>query len=76
MFIAAYALIYSFLTTHSHEKAAEAVKKAAKSVVVLKEDVKPETSLEEILKWWKKKKEADAYVNLLCDVFSCSFLSV
>lgn len=62
--IATYALIYSFLSTRSHEKAAAAVKKAVKDIVVLKDNVVVDgPSLDEIVRWWKVKKEADALVK-------------
>ncbi|KAL6298440.1 hypothetical protein BKA93DRAFT_67776 [Sparassis latifolia] len=49
-----YGLVYSFLAKHSHTKAAEAVKKAARDVVVLKADVAPAGPfLEDIVKQWK-----------------------
>ncbi|KAI0345269.1 hypothetical protein BDW22DRAFT_1015526 [Trametopsis cervina] len=49
-----YALIYSFLNKQAHTKAAEAVKKAAKDVIVLKEGTGPDaTSLDEIVRKWK-----------------------
>ncbi|KAF8509686.1 hypothetical protein JB92DRAFT_492384 [Gautieria morchelliformis] len=58
---ATYTLVYSFLTARSHEKAAAAVKKAAKDIVVLKDNVTVnEAPLDEIVKWWKAKREADA----------------
>lgn len=58
--VATYTLIYSFLTERSHTKAAEAVKKAAKEIVVLKDGMKPDgPSLPEILKQWKAQKKED-----------------
>ncbi|KAF9014032.1 hypothetical protein BDQ17DRAFT_437403 [Cyathus striatus] len=49
-----YTLIYSFLTKQSQTKAAEAVKKAAKGVVVLKDDIKVDgPQLDEIIRQWK-----------------------
>ncbi len=54
LFSATYALIYSFLTKQSHKKAAEAVKQAAKDIVVLKDGTAPvDASLDEIVKKWK-----------------------
>jgi hypothetical protein len=76
--LATYALIYSFLLAHSHVKAAAAVKKAVKDIVVLKENVPADDdSLDKIVKWWKGKKVADASVNL-CSIawHSCSLLSI
>ena len=66
--IATYTLIYSFLRKQSHTKAAEAVKKAAKDVVVLKDDIDVDgTTLVEIIQSWKadeaaKKADASSYV--------------
>jgi hypothetical protein len=58
--LAAYSLIYSFLNERSHAKAAEALKKAAKDVVVLKSGVKHEgPSLLDILKHWKTLQRDD-----------------
>ena len=54
LLLATYTLIYSFLKTQSQAKAAEAVKKAAKDIVVLKDDVKLEgPSLDKIVQDWK-----------------------
>ena len=54
VFAATYALIYSFLTKQAHTKAAEAVRKAAKDIVVLKDaSLADETSLDEIVRKWK-----------------------
>ncbi|PSR77639.1 hypothetical protein PHLCEN_2v7829 [Hermanssonia centrifuga] len=51
---ATYTLIYSFLTKHSHTKAAEALKKSAKDVVVLKDNMEVDgPSLDRIVKEWK-----------------------
>ena len=51
---ATYALIHAFLTKYSHTKAAQAVKKAAKEVVILKDDVEIEgPQLDEIISQWK-----------------------
>ncbi|GJJ12309.1 hypothetical protein Clacol_006550 [Clathrus columnatus] len=58
-----YSLIYTFLKGRSHEKAAAAVKKAAKDagVIVLRDTVeeaeKEKDSLYEIIKSWKTKSE-------------------
>lgn len=52
--LATYTLIYSFLKKQSQTKAAEAVKNAAKDVVVLKDGVKVDgPSMEEVVKMWK-----------------------
>ncbi|KAF8809114.1 hypothetical protein BYT27DRAFT_7136775 [Phlegmacium glaucopus] len=49
-----YTLIHAFLTKHSHTKAAQAVKKAAKEVVILKDDIDIEgPQLDEIICQWK-----------------------
>ncbi|KAG5722147.1 Nucleolar and coiled-body phosphoprotein 1 [Termitomyces sp. T112] len=49
-----YTLIHSFLRKHSHTKAALAVKKAAKDIVVLKDDIEIEgPCLDTILMEWK-----------------------
>jgi len=56
---ATYTLIYSFLNQRSHTKAAEALKKAAKDIVVLKDGVKHDgPSLPDILKQWKLLKKS------------------
>ena len=53
-FTATYTLIHAFLTKHSHTKAAQAVKKAAKEVVILKDGVEIEgPQLDEIIVEWK-----------------------
>ena len=57
---ATYTLVYTFLTKHSHTKAAEALKKAARDVVVLKEDG---SSLEDIVREWKEFKVQVRGVN-------------
>lgn len=74
--IATYSLIYAFLTSKSHQKAAEALKKAAKDTVVLKDDVTTadQPSLEVIVKEWKELK-AKAYV-LYLPVLSSVFVLV
>ncbi|KAI0672858.1 hypothetical protein C8Q78DRAFT_684222 [Trametes maxima] len=54
---ATYASIYSFLLKKEHTKAAEALKKAVKDVVVLKDGVGSEgPSLDVIVKEWKEFK--------------------
>ena len=54
---AIYTLIHAFLTKHSHSKAAQAVKKAAKEVVILKDDIDLEgPQLDEIIAQWKLLK--------------------
>lgn len=72
---ATYTLIHAFLTKHSHAKAAEAVKKAAKAVVVLKDDIKVEgPQLDEIIEQWKQisqKKSKQSCVFL--DKFRWTF---
>lgn len=51
---ATYTLIYAFLTRRSHDKAAEAVKKAAKDIVVLKDGLTVDgPTLDEVVKMWK-----------------------
>jgi len=51
---ATYTLIHAFLTKHSHTKAAQAVKKAAKEAVILKDDMDIEgPQLDEIIAQWK-----------------------
>lgn len=62
--IATYTLIHSFLTKHSHVKAAQAVKKAAKDVVVLKDDIETNgPQLDQIIKEWKASSEKkESYV--------------
>lgn len=52
--LATYILIHSFLRKHSHTKAALAVKKAAKDIVILKDDVEiEEPHLDTIIQEWK-----------------------
>ncbi|KAG7092929.1 hypothetical protein E1B28_009234 [Marasmius oreades] len=49
-----YTLIHAFLTKHSHSKAADALKKAARGVVVLKDGIETEgPQLDEIIQQWK-----------------------
>ena len=56
-FSAIYTLIHAFLSKHSHTKAAQAVKKAAKEVVILKDDIDIEgPQLDEIIAQWKLLK--------------------
>jgi hypothetical protein len=56
---ATYSLIYHFLKKQSQNKAAEAVKKAAKVFVVLRDDIEQEgPQLEDIVKQWKAKQSA------------------
>ncbi|KAF8844812.1 hypothetical protein BDN67DRAFT_962251 [Paxillus ammoniavirescens] len=60
---ATYTLIYNFLRKQSHRKAAEAVKKAAKDSVVLRDDIEQEgPQLEDIVKQWKAKQNAKSEV--------------
>jgi hypothetical protein len=57
-FAAIYTLIHAFLSKHSHTKAAKAVKKAAKEVVILKDGIDIEgPQLDEIIAQWKLLKE-------------------
>jgi hypothetical protein len=52
---ATYTLIHSFLKKHSHDKAAQALRKAVKGVVTITEDTKTDgPQLDEILKQWKE----------------------
>ena len=56
-FAAIYILIHAFLSKHSHTKAAQAVKKAAKEIVILKDDIDIEgPQLDEIIAQWKLLK--------------------
>ncbi|KAI9065386.1 hypothetical protein FKP32DRAFT_489121 [Trametes sanguinea] len=58
---ATYTYIYAFLLKREHSKAAEALKKAVKDVVVLKEGVGSDgPSLDAIIKEWKELKEKSA----------------
>lgn len=55
---ATYALIYRFLKQQSQNKAAEAVKKAAKQFVVLRDDIEQKgPPLEDIIKEWKTRED-------------------
>lgn len=59
--VATYTLIYSFLKTQAHIKAAEAVKKAAKDVVELKDDMEVDgPSLKEVVESWKAAQGSKA----------------
>ncbi|KAG2364511.1 SRP40, C-terminal domain-containing protein [Suillus spraguei] len=52
-----YSLIYVFLKQQSQTKAADAVKKAARNIIVLKDDLQLEGSpLDEIVKQWKESR--------------------
>ena len=52
-----YTLIYSFLKKRSHPKAAEAVKRAAKGVVVLRDDIEHRgLELDEIVNEWRTRQ--------------------
>lgn len=65
-FLDTYTLIYAFLTQKSLTKAANALKKEVKDVVVLKDGVKHEgPSLEDIINQWKggQKKDSISYVR-------------
>ena len=56
-FSAIYSLIHAFLSKHSHTKAAQAVKKAAREIVILKDDIDLEgPQLDEIIAQWKLLK--------------------
>ncbi len=58
MYAATYTYIYAFLVKQEQRKAAEALKRAVKDVVVLKDGVEAEgPSLERIIKEWKEWKE-------------------
>ncbi|KAH7889556.1 hypothetical protein F5I97DRAFT_549418 [Phlebopus sp. FC_14] len=64
---ATYTLIHDFLKKQSKIKAANAVKKAAKDIVVLRDDIEPVgPSLDDIVKQWKatqnirKREESDS----------------
>ncbi|KAI0333601.1 hypothetical protein GY45DRAFT_273993 [Cubamyces sp. BRFM 1775] len=58
---ATYTYIYSFLLKKEHNKAAEALKKAVKDVVVLKDGMESSgPSLDVIIKEWKEFKEKAA----------------
>lgn len=53
-FAAIYTLIHAFLSKRSHTKAALAVKKAAKEIVILKDDIDIDgPQLDEIIAQWK-----------------------
>lgn len=56
-----YSLIYAFLKKQSQTKAADAVKKAARNVIILKDDLQLEgPHLDEIVKQWKESQAADS----------------
>ncbi|KAF9246377.1 SRP40, C-terminal domain-containing protein [Melanogaster broomeanus] len=62
---ATYTLVYHFLKKQSQRKAAEAVKKAAKDFVVLRDDIEQEgPQLEDIVKQWKAKQSANSDKNI------------
>jgi hypothetical protein len=51
---ATYTLIHSFLTRRAHSKAAQALKKAAKEFVILKDDIDVDgPQLDDIIQQWK-----------------------
>ncbi|KIK08163.1 hypothetical protein K443DRAFT_585676 [Laccaria amethystina LaAM-08-1] len=55
-----YTLIHSFLRKQSHNKAADALKKAAKAIVILKDDIEIEgPQLDEIIQIWESIKQND-----------------
>jgi hypothetical protein len=59
--IATYTLIHAFLTKRSHPQAAEALKKAAKDVVILKDNLTMDgPQLDEIIREWKLLKESSS----------------
>ena len=65
-------MIHAFLTKQLHTKAAQAVKRAAKEVVVLKDDIELEgPQLDEIIKQWKsdsqKKESSWVFVSEFLD---------
>lgn len=63
LLLATYTLIYSFLKKQSQNKAAEAVKNAAKDVVVLKDGVDVDgPPLDEVVKMWKALTVESSYV--------------
>ncbi|KAH7914009.1 hypothetical protein BJ138DRAFT_503853 [Hygrophoropsis aurantiaca] len=54
---ATYTLVYTFLKNRSHTKAADALKKAAKDVVILKDDIDSSSPpLNDIIEEWKAFK--------------------
>ncbi|KAJ8583743.1 hypothetical protein M405DRAFT_828055 [Rhizopogon salebrosus TDB-379] len=54
-----YSLIYAFLKKQAQTKAADAVKKAARNIIVLKDDLQLEgPQLDEIVKQWKELQAA------------------
>ncbi|KAG1778513.1 hypothetical protein EV702DRAFT_156883 [Suillus placidus] len=56
-----YSLIYAFLKQQSQTKAADAVKKAARNIIVLKDDLQLEgPPLDEIVKQWKESHANDS----------------
>jgi hypothetical protein len=57
--LATYTLIHAFLTKRSHSKAAEALKKAAKDVVILKDNLDIDgPQLDDIIRDWKTLQAA------------------
>jgi len=70
---ATYTLIHAFLTKHSHTKAAQAVKTAAKGVVILRDDVNVDVDgphLQEIIEQWKASQTR---AKSSCVLFFISF---
>ena len=57
LFAEIYRLVYSFLVAHAHEKAAKAVRKAAKRVSIKEIKNTPNTSLENVLREWQQNKK-------------------
>ena len=82
---ATYTHIHAFLVKKSHKKAAEALKKAVKDIVVLKEDVTVDGPLlDAIIKEWKelkaKEEESSSYVIIsrfpIDTYVTCAIISV
>ena len=68
---ATYTYIYSFLLKKEHSKAAEALKKAVKDVVVLKDGMVPDgPSLDVVIKEWKELKEKVASKSSYVFIYS------
>ncbi|KAG2116530.1 uncharacterized protein F5147DRAFT_347538 [Suillus discolor] len=66
-----YSLIYAFLKQQSQTKAADAVKKAARNIIVLKDDLQLKgSSLDEIVKQWKESHTNDSSSDSNC-VYLC-----
>ena len=67
-----YTLIHSFLLKQSHLQVARALKKAAKDVVILKDDIDPEgPPLDVILQEWRRDRAKETAQSSSCvKVFS------